>query len=128
MGKFVLVCALFFGFGSLALAAEGDGPCAKDRETFCAGIEPGGGAIAKCMKDNKDKLSPECKAHYEKMKEHHKEMKEACHDDMEKFCADVKAGKGRMMKCMKEHKAELSAACQDEMAKMKVHKKSRKGN
>lgn len=128
MGKFIVVCTLVLGFASFA-QAEGHGPCAKDRETLCAGIEPGGGAIAKCMKENKDKLSAECKAHVEAMKGQHKEVKEACHDDVEKFCADVKPGKGRIMKCMKEHKEELSAACKEEVASAKeMRKKARKGN
>ncbi|WP_295905332.1 cysteine rich repeat-containing protein [uncultured Bdellovibrio sp.] len=128
MGRLIVVCALVLGFGSLSMAHE-EGPCAKDRETLCAGVEHGGGAIAKCMKENKDKVSGECKAHMEKMKGHMKEMKEACHDDVEKFCADVKPGKGHMMKCMKEHKEELSASCKEEVASAKeMRKKARKGH
>lgn len=125
MIKYVVAGMMVLGLASLAQANEG-GACAKDRETLCAGVEHGGGKIAKCMKENQDKLSSECKAHMEKAKEAMKDMKEACHDDIEKFCGDVKPGKGRIMKCMKEHKEELSAACKEEIASAKEMRKKRK--
>ncbi|WP_413570418.1 cysteine rich repeat-containing protein [Bdellovibrio sp. HCB117] len=125
MIKYVVAGMMVLGFASFAQANEG-GACAKDRETLCAGVEAGGGKIAKCMKENQDKLSSECKAHMEKAKEAMKDMKEACHDDVEKFCGDVKPGKGRIMKCMKEHKEELSAACKEEIASAKEMRKKRK--
>ncbi len=42
-----------------------------------------------------------------------------CKADMEKFCKDVKAGEGRIMKCMKEHEAELSEACKKKAGEKK---------
>lgn len=60
------------------------------------------------------------------MKTAMKGIHEACHDDAEKFCGDVKKGRGRMIKCMKEHKDEMSQGCKDEMAKMKETRKKRK--
>ena len=116
MIKFLIVTALSFGC-SMALA-QGDGPCAKDRETLCGSVEPGEGRMMKCMKENEDKLSSECKAHREKMKETMKGIHEACHEDMEKFCASEKRGAARM-KCMKKHKDEFSASCKEEMGKHK---------
>lgn len=128
MGKILLALTSLLLMGSVA-SAQGNGPCAKDRETLCAGIEPGDGRMMKCMMENQDKLSAECKAHHEKMKAHMKDMKESCADDVEKFCGDVKPGRGRVMKCMKKHKEEVSAACKEEMASAKeARKKARKGN
>lgn len=133
MAKLITICTLFFCVGSLSQATENkhhEGPCAKDRETLCGNIEPGEGRIMKCMQDNKDKASAECKAHMkEKMNAHFKGVKEACHGDAEKFCADVKHGEGRMMKCMKEHHNELSNGCKQEVENMKAkhkHKKEKK--
>lgn len=128
MTKLIAICALVFCIGSLSQAKENkhhDGPCAKDRETLCGNIEPGEGRIMKCMQDNKDKASAECKEHMKKkMSEHFKGIKEACHGDAEKFCADVKHGGGRIMKCMKEHHEELSGECKYKVEKMKEkHKK-----
>lgn len=134
MGRMFLLVTLMLGFSTFAFADKhghggGDGPCAKDREAYCADVEHGEGRMMKCMQDNADKLSAECKAHQAKAKEAMKDVKEACHADAEKFCADVKPGRGRMMKCMKKHKDELSEACKAEVASAKeMRKKSRKDN
>ncbi len=34
-----------------------------------------------------------------------------CHDDIQKFCKDVKPGGGAIARCLKAHEAELSPAC-----------------
>lgn len=127
MTKYVAAMMLILGMSSFA-QAQGDGPCAKDRETLCAGIEPGDGAVMKCMMENKDKLSAECKAHHEKMKGHRHEAMEACKADKEKFCGDVKHGDGRIMKCMMENKDKFSETCKAEMAKRKeMRRQAKKG-
>ena len=124
MLKFVSVLSLVLAISSFAFA-HGDGPCAKDVQTLCPGIEPGDGRIAKCMRENKDKLSAECKAQKEKMKAAFKEVKEACQDDVEKFCGEMKPGRGRIMKCMKEHKEQLSPACKAEVEEMKKNRRGK---
>ncbi|MBX2989435.1 MAG: hypothetical protein KF802_16220 [Bdellovibrionaceae bacterium] len=121
----MLWMSLFF-VGGMGAAVAADGPCAKDRETLCAGVDHGGGKIAKCLRDNKDKLSAECKAHWESMKEHMKDAREACHDDVSQFCGDVKPGRGAIMKCLKANKDKLSAACKAEWNEMKERRKKKK--
>jgi hypothetical protein len=34
-----------------------------------------------------------------------------CVDDVQRYCADVAPGGGRLMACMKSHEAQLTAAC-----------------
>ena len=49
--------------GKKAAGAKNGGrmaACKTDRESLCAGVQKGGGAIIKCLKDNKEKLSPAC--------------------------------------------------------------------
>ncbi|MDG0817324.1 cysteine rich repeat-containing protein [Bdellovibrio svalbardensis] len=123
MTKWLVMSLISLGFAVPAFAEK---PCEQDMATFCGTVEPGEGRVMKCMKENESKLSPACKSHIEKMKKEMKHVKEACHDDYEKFCSEEKPGKGRVMKCMKEHKDEMSQACKDEMNKMK-HKKGKKG-
>lgn len=94
-------------------------PCKADIEKLCAGIEPGDGRMMKCMKDNEDKMSAECKAKRSEMKEKMKDAHEACHEDIEKLCNDVSPGKGRIIKCLKRHKDELSQGCKDATARKK---------
>ena len=143
MIRFLLVSVFFFSLGLAHAQDSGPAagtppagettpefmankPCSKDIQTYCANVEPGGGNIAKCMRDNQDKLSTECKMSRDKMKKAFKEVKEACHDDYEKFCSNEKMGRGRVMKCMKEHSAELSAACKTEIEQKKAEHKARK--
>ena len=39
-----------------------------------------------------------------------------CRADVEKFCKDVRPGKGRIWRCLKGHEAELSSECSERMA------------
>lgn len=38
-------------------------------------------------------------------------MSKACKGDIEKFCAKVEKGQGRILKCLREHSKELTAEC-----------------
>lgn len=57
----LLTLSILFATSAAAFAG-GDGPCAADRQKFCAGVKPGGGAIIKCMKAHQADLSAACKA------------------------------------------------------------------
>ena len=50
---------------SVALAEPGGGPmqgaCRSDIQTLCAGVQPGGGRIRDCMKQNHAQISAACK-------------------------------------------------------------------
>ncbi len=106
----VSLCLMVF-----AAQAEEDhhGVCAKDKETLCPGMKKGEG-LYKCMHEHKDKLSADCKAKHEKMKENIKEAKEVCNGDIEKLCKDIKPGQGRIIQCLKTNKDKLSEACKAE--------------
>jgi Cysteine rich repeat len=41
--------------------------CQADVKTYCANVERGDGRLAKCLKENEDKVSAECKAQMQKM-------------------------------------------------------------
>lgn len=58
-----VVIALFLAQGAAAEAPpKGGGACKADTEKFCAGVKPGDGRLAKCLKEHEAELSPECKA------------------------------------------------------------------
>ncbi|HEY5993626.1 MAG TPA: cysteine rich repeat-containing protein [Gallionellaceae bacterium] len=110
--------AVFAGVFCLALSAgvmakEANKPCAEDAQKFCKGVEPGEGRIVKCMKQHENELSPACKGKIAEFKEEAKEFHEACREDVQKQCKDVKPGEGRIVQCLKAHQAQLSPACRE---------------
>ncbi len=40
-------------------------------------------------------------------------LRRACETDTKRFCADVKPGGGRLLKCLHEHEKELAPACRE---------------
>ncbi len=92
----------------------GKGACHADIAALCPNLQPGRAdhrAIAQCLQSQQDKLSPACKAEVNEMKAREEAAREACKPDVEKFCAGVAAGGGRIMECLKQHESELSDAC-----------------
>lgn len=93
---------------------SGKGACRADIAALCPNIPQGRGehrAIAQCLESQADKLSAPCKAELDEMKARAEAAKEACKPDVEKFCASVAAGGGRVMQCLQQHASELSDAC-----------------
>ncbi|MFA6030323.1 MAG: cysteine rich repeat-containing protein [Elusimicrobiota bacterium] len=107
-------------------APQGDAACKADAEKFCKDVTPGKGRLILCLKAHDDKLAPECRERLKKgaeeMRERRSKAKEACQEDVDKFCKSVDPGKD-VLACLKEHAAELSASCQkvreDAQARMK---------
>ncbi len=83
-----------------------------------------GHGLMKCLKKNEDKLSAECKAHREEVKEHLGELKAACEADAEKLCPSVK-GRERM-KCMPREERPLSDGCKAEWKELKEARKAKR--
>ncbi|WP_300154154.1 cysteine rich repeat-containing protein [Solidesulfovibrio sp.] len=65
----ILAAALLLGYAVQAKAQQpaGEGAqaiktaCKSDYKTLCQGVQPGGGRIVACLKQNADKLSPACR-------------------------------------------------------------------
>jgi len=100
--------------GNDALAAQG--PCADDIAKYCKDVKPGGGRLARCLKENEKQLSPACRSSIEESKKKAREAHQACEADARKFCKDVKPGEGRIVKCLKEHEKDLSPDCKAQMS------------
>ena len=97
-------------------------PCRDDAAKLCKGVQPGGGNIAKCLKEHSSELSPACKENIEKAKKKVEEFKEACKGDAKNLCKDVKPGGGRIVQCLKQHESELSPSCKAAMSQPKGRK------
>ncbi|HTQ73417.1 MAG TPA: cysteine rich repeat-containing protein [Burkholderiales bacterium] len=107
----VMLFAAGFAGGAFAQAAKGQGPCAEDAKKFCAGMQPGGGRIARCMKQHESDLSPACQDAIKKAEQRLKEFSDECKADAEKFCKGIRPGGGRILACLKSHQSELAPAC-----------------
>jgi len=103
------------GFAGGALAAPS---CKADVAKLCPQVQPGGGRIAHCLKENEAQVSDACKERIKMVAAQLKEVKAACEDDLQQFCASVKTGGGRVAKCLKQHKDKLSVECKTEIAEM----------
>ncbi len=110
----LLFAASAFAQGAPPPPAKGSGVCRGDIAALCPNLKPGPGehhAIAQCLESQADKLSAPCKAHLDEMKARMEAAKEACKPDVEKFCAGLPTGDGRIMQCLHQHQSELSEAC-----------------
>jgi hypothetical protein len=114
--KLIFIVAVVLCFVSSLVFAQDfsrKGLCQADVEKFCKDVQPGQGRILQCMKQHEAELSIACKNHIAEAREKTQEFIKACKPDAQKFCNNVKPGKGRIYRCLKQHEAELSANCQD---------------
>jgi len=101
-------------------AGEIRAACEEDTRKFCAGVEPGGGRIARCLQQHRADLSEACRNEGRKLGEDEKQhrallqdVQQSCRDDAQKLCPGVKPGGGRIARCLRSHNSELSQACTD---------------
>ena len=92
--------------------------CEEDARKFCAGVQPGGGRIARCLQQHESDLSEACRNEGRKVGEERREhralvqdVQQSCQQDAQKLCPEVKPGGGRIARCLRSHKNELSQAC-----------------
>ena len=81
-------------------------PCMADAQKLCAGVQPGGGRIAQCLKSHKDEISAECKAKIATFRE----QAQSCEADVQRLCPNTKPGPARR-ECMMQHKDQVSPEC-----------------
>jgi hypothetical protein len=96
--------------------AETSPPCAEEIAKFCKDIQPCKGLLMNCLKKHENELSSTCKAKVEEANKRLEEARQACAEDIQKFCKDIQPGGGRIAKCLKEHACDLSPACKGKCA------------
>jgi hypothetical protein len=113
----VMAAVLGFAFWIVpALAATQDRACANDVKQFCADVQPGRSNVMRCLKEHQADLSAACKDRIQAAQTRVQEIRQACQSDAAKFCADVTAGRGAVVKCLKQHESELSAECKADLS------------
>ncbi len=95
--------------------AEG---CKKEIETYCKDVIPGEGRILACLYAREDKLSGRCDyalydaaAQLERAINAMSYVANECGDDLDKFCANIEPGQGRLADCLKKNEAKVSGRC-----------------
>jgi hypothetical protein len=117
---------LLVGIVSLAVCFSGPAgaqtknPCAEDAAKLCKDVKPGGGRLAQCLKEHEKDLSPQCKESVEAARAKAKEAYEACTDDIQTFCKEVKPGAGRIVKCLRENEKQLSSECRQKLTQKRT--------
>lgn len=114
-GYFTVGAALCMGlaFAPGAFAAPS---CKADVAKFCPQVQPGGGRIGQCLKQNEAQLSAPCVERIKMVAAQLHEVKEACADDLQQYCASVKVGGGRVAQCLRQHRDKLSTECKTQIA------------
>jgi len=114
----VVIACIGILFAGMEAYAQGQrGPCAEDIASICKDVQPGGGRLAKCLKDHQEELSQPCRNKILDVRKEVRNFQKACEDDVLQFCKDVKSGGGRIVRCLKEHQIELSTDCKDMMSR-----------
>ena len=92
--------------------------CEKELTTYCKDVTPGEGRVLACLFAFSDKLTGQCEyALYDAAKQLERfvaalsYVANECDADLEKFCANIEVGEGRVLKCLDENSSKISARC-----------------
>ena len=103
--------------------------CASDLSKYCSTVTPGEGRLIFCMMAHEDKLSSQCDyALYDASRkmEHTLNLIEraadACWNDIEKHCANIPEGGGRIAQCLVDNKKSVTAACKTALGELPATK------
>ena len=102
---------------SSAGAQSAQQACAGDIQKFCAGVQQGEGRVARCLRENQQKLSPPCQNGMRAAESLMKEVVMACEDDLHRYCAG--AAPGTAKDCLRTNFRALSMGCKRELFEAK---------
>ena len=113
---------LVFGFSATVSAQDIvttiEQGCSVEIEKYCSQVTPGEGRMLACFFAHEDKLSGQCQyalynasAQLEHAISALNYVAGQCQSDMEKLCANVAVGEGRLLDCLDANKESVSAAC-----------------
>jgi len=96
--------------------------CKPEIDAYCSQVTLGEGRLLACFYAHEDKLSGSCQyalyegaAQLEMFAVAVTHLATECWDDLEKFCAEVELGEGRVGTCLLDHKDEVTASCRQAM-------------
>jgi hypothetical protein len=111
--RFVAVIAALLLFGSNAVAQGRVRACVTDIKTLCAGVEPGEGRIAGCVKEHFKDLSEPC----QNLMAATAAAAKACTADVKQHCADAGRRAAKIV-CLKSALTNLSDDCKSAVSQV----------
>ncbi|NOQ67347.1 MAG: hypothetical protein GQ556_09065 [Desulfobacterales bacterium] len=117
------IVAMFFVSVSSAWAADNvidtvAKGCEKELTSYCKDVTPGEGRILACLYAHSDKLTGQCEyalydaaVQLERFVAALSYVANECDEDLDKFCADIAVGEGRVLKCLDENASKINARC-----------------
>ena len=123
--RVVLLAVVAMFFVSVSSARSADNVidtvakgCEKELTTYCKDVTPGEGRVLACLYAFSDKLTGQCEyalydaaVQLERFVAALTYLANECDADLEKFCAEVAVGEGRVLKCLDENSSKISARC-----------------
>ena len=117
------VVAMFFVSISSAWAADNvidtvAKGCEKELNSYCKDVTPGEGRVLACLYAFSDKLTGQCEyalydaaVQLERFVASLTYLANECDADLEKFCAEIEVGEGRVLKCLDDNGDKISDRC-----------------
>lgn len=105
--------------------------CEKELNSYCSQVTPGEGRLALCMMAHEDKISDTCFSSIFEFVDGIElglsnlwRAADVCENDIEKNCASVQPGEGRIAQCLIEKKDMVSTPCKAELAGLETRLKN----
>ena len=96
--------------------------CQKDIDGYCKDVTRGEGRILQCLAAHQDKISGRCgyalddaSLQLQRVVLAVKYVAAECKADLEKHCADIPVGDGRIAQCLKKNSTTLAADCKQSL-------------
>jgi hypothetical protein len=112
---FVSISAVWAADNIIETVAKG---CEKELTSYCKDVTPGEGRILACLYAHSDKLTGQCEyalydaaAQLERFVAALSYVANECDADLERFCADIAVGEGRVLKCLDENSSKINERC-----------------
>ena len=112
---FVSISSAWAGEDIIDTVAKG---CEKELTTYCKDVTPGEGRVLACLYAFSDKLTGQCEyalydaaVQLERFVAALSYVANECDADLEKFCANIEVGEGRVLKCLDENASKISERC-----------------
>ncbi|HWP01067.1 MAG TPA: cysteine rich repeat-containing protein [Methylococcus sp.] len=92
--------------------------CKAELDKYCKEVTPGDGRVLACLYAYQDKLSTRCEyaifdaaAQLQRAVNALSYVAAECDDDLERFCANVDPGEGRLLNCLEKNEKKVSKRC-----------------